>query len=434
MPTQHEIIRKYLGRLSQKLTVEEVEQRLAPSLDSPSSRITGGSHIKPGIVERRWQLLKARWETRAALLDEWTVANLPEYEHNIENCVGTVKMPVGIAGPLRIKGLFARGDYYIPLATTEAALVASYNRGAQLISSVGGCTSVLLHEGISRAPGFAFRTIVEAGQFAVWCTSQVEAFAREAEATTQHGKMTDLSLTIEGNHVYLKLDFTTGDASGQNMVTIAAKAVCDYIAAKSPVQPQYSFIEANLSGDKKATALSFLSVRGKKVGAEVILPAPVVSKWLRATPEAMVNYWRMSAVGGVQSGSIGIHGHYANGLAALYIACGQDPACVAESAVGITRFDTTEQGDLYASVTMPNIVVGTIGGGTGLPTQRACMEILGVAGAGHSQELAEICAGVALAGELSIVGVLCAGDFAPARQRLARHNKTARNPSGNPDA
>ncbi len=172
------------------------------------------------------------------------------------------------------------------------------------------------------------------------------------------------------------------------------------------------------SGNKKATALSFLSVRGKKVTSEVTLPADIVSKWLHTTPSDMVNYWRMSAIGGAQSGGIGIHGHYANGLAALYIACGQDPACVAASTVGITRFELTDDGGLYASVTMPNLVVGTVGGGTGLPSQRACLDILGVAGAGHAQELAEICAGMALAGELSIIGALCADEFARAHQAL----------------
>ncbi len=184
------------------------------------------------------------------------------------------------------------------------------------------------------------------------------------------------------------------------------------------------------SGNKKATALSFLSVRGKKVTSEVTLPADIVSKWLHTTPSDMVNYWRMSAIGGAQSGGIGIHGHYANGLAALYIACGQDPACVAASTVGITRFELTDDGGLYASVTMPNLVVGTVGGGTGLPSQRACLDILGVAGAGHAQELAEICAGMALAGELSIIGALCADEFARAHQRLARRGKSPKHTVG----
>ena len=237
----------------------------------------------------------------------------------------------------------------------------------------------------------------------------------------------DMRVTIEGNHVYLHFEFTTGDASGQNMVTIATEAICAYIAVHSPVRAQHFFIEANLSGDKKASAQSFQSVRGKKVSAEVIVPTELVQKRLRTTPEHMVDYWRMSALGGVLSGTMGVQGHYANGLAALYIACGQDAACVAESAVGVTRFEITPQGDLYAAVTLPNLIVGTVGGGTGLPSQQACLELLGLAGSGKAQALAEVCAGLCLAGELSIGGAVCSGSFARAHQCLARaHRRRAR--------
>jgi hydroxymethylglutaryl-CoA reductase (NADPH) len=371
-------------------------------------------------VDRRWQVFAAQPESRAALLDPQTLEQMECYQHNIENFIGCVRLPVGVAGPLRVNGLFAQGDYYIPLATTEAALVASYSRGAQLISEAGGCTAMLLNEGMSRAPGFAFTTLEEAGVFIVWALSNLEQFKREAEGTTRHGQLIDMRTTVEGNHVYLNFEFTTGDASGQNMVTIATEAICTYIQAHSPVRPRYSFIEANLSGDKKASAQSFLSVRGRKVTAEVILPTELIAHRLRTTPVQMVNYWRMSAIGGVLTGTLGVHGHYANGLAALYIACGQDAACVAESAVGVTRFEVTEQGELYAAVTLPNLTVGTVGGGTGLPSQRACLEILGLAGPGKAAALAEVCAGLCLAGELSIIGALCAGEFAQAHRRLAR--------------
>jgi hydroxymethylglutaryl-CoA reductase (NADPH) len=327
---------------------------------------------------------------------------------------------VGVAGPLRVNGLFAQGDYYIPLATTEAALVASYSRGAQLISEAGGCTAMLINEGMSRAPGFAFTTLEEAGVFVVWALSNLEQFKREAEGTTRHGQLIDMRITVEGNHVYLNFEFTTGDASGQNMVTIATEAICTYIQAHSPVLPRYSFIEANLSGDKKASAQSFLSVRGRKVTAEIILPTDLIAHRLRTTPAQMVNYWRMSAIGGVLSGTLGVHGHYANGLSALYIACGQDAACVAESAVGITRFEVTDRGELYAAVTLPNLTVGTVGGGTKLPSQHACLQVLGLAGPGKAAALAEVSAGLCLAGELSIIGALCAGEFAQAHRRLAR--------------
>jgi hydroxymethylglutaryl-CoA reductase (NADPH) len=258
------------------------------------------------------------------------------------------------------------------------------------------------------------------GQFMMWAIAHQPQFKQCAESTTRYGKLTDLRITVEGNHVYLDFQFTTGDAAGQNMVTIATQAILDYILANSPIQPQYSFVEANLSGDKKASAQSFLSVRGKKVTAEVTLPADLVQKRLHTTPEQMVNYWQMSAIGGTLTGTIGIQGHYANGLAALYIACGQDAACVAESAVGVTRFEITDTGALYAAVTLPNLIIGTVGGGTGLPSQRACLDILGLAGAGNAKAFAEVCAGLLLAGELSIIGALCSGEFTRAHQRLAR--------------
>lgn len=411
---------RYLDALLQRFSPADLTRRLQPKLDKPAKRIPRDPRLTPEAVAERWQALGLGEATRAALLDAQTTEQMSVYERNIENFIGTVKLPVGVAGPLRVNGLFAQGDYYLPLATTEAALVASYSRGAHLITKAGGCSAILLNEGVSRAPGFAFRNVIEAGQFVSWAVAQIDSFRTVAETTTRHGKLHDMRVTVEGNHVYLSFEFSTGDAAGQNMVTIATDAICRFIAEKSPVPPAYGYVEANLSGDKKASALSFLSVRGKKVTAEVLLPAELVEQVLHTTPAKMVDYWRMSAIGGVLSGTLGVHGHYANGLAALYIACGQDAACVAESAVGVTRFEVTSEGALYAAVTLPNLIVGTLGGGTGLPSQRACLDILGLAGAGHAQALAEVCAGLTLAGELSIIGALTAGHFTQAHARLAR--------------
>ena len=424
MATHYRQASDYLAQLTRSRSLEALEQDLATKSTAPAPKIPGGARLTREAIDRRWQVLAAGEETRANLLDLQTQEQMQQYERNIENFIGTVKLPIGLAGPLRVNGLFAQGDYYVPLATTEAALVASYSRGAKLISAVGGCTVMLLNEGVSRAPGFAFRNLEEVGKFMLWAIEQQATFKQIAESTTRHGKLTDMRITVEGNHVYLDFQFTTGDAAGQNMVTIATQAVCDYIRAQSPIAPQYAFVEANLSGDKKASAQSFLSVRGKKVTAEVTLPANLVQKRLRSTPEQMVNYWRMSAIGGTLSGTIGVQGHYANGLAALFIACGQDAACVAESAVGVTRFEVTETGALYAAVTLPNLIVGTVGGGTSLPSQRACLEILGLAGTGHAQAFAEVCAALLLAGELSIIGALCSDEFARAHQRLARGRTT----------
>lgn len=430
MSATYRSVSAYLEKLIREEGKDALLERLRPRTETPpSARCPGLARISPKGMDTLWELAASSEEVRAELADDRTLSHTDRYQNNIENFIGTVKLPVGLIGPLRVNGLFAQGDYCVPLATTEAALVASYHRGAQLLTEAGGCAAVLLAEGISRAPGFAFQDMREVGAFVAWALTEIEAFRTVAEATTRYGKLAEMRVTVEGNHVYLDFEYTTGDAAGQNMVTIATEAVCCYIIEHAPVKPQYHFVEANLSGDKKASARSFLSVRGKKVTAEVILPGKLIRKRLHTTPLAMERYWRMSALGGVMSGTIGVQGHYANGLAALYIACGQDAACVAESAIGVTRFEVVPRRDgedmdsLYASVTLPNLVVGTVGGGTDLPSQKACLDILGLTGPGHARALAEVCAGLALAGELSIIGALAAGDFARAHHRLARGRK-----------
>jgi len=371
-------------------------------------------------TDARWQALDASEQSHEILMDGQTVDNISCYQGNIENFLGTVKIPVGLAGPLRVNGRSARGDYAIPLATSEAALVASYHRGAQLISEAGGCDVLVLEEGVGRAPGFAFRTLAECVACADWIEAHWEDLQREANSTTRYGKLTRLRTIVEGNHLYLHLDFCTADAAGQNMATIASEAACAYILQHCPIQSQYSFVEANLSGDKKASAQSLQMVRGRRVCAEVYIPAELVQKRLHTSSRRMEDYWRMGAIGAVLSGTIGIQGHFANGLAALYSACGQDIACIAESAIGVTRFEATPEGNLYAAVTLPNLIVGTVGGGTSLISQRACLDILGLAGPGNAPAFAEVCAGLCLAGELSLVAALCAGHFTSAHKRLAR--------------
>jgi len=412
---------RYIAELLQTRDAEVLAERLKPHPPQDLRRFPSGTQVDETILEARWKALSAAaGEAQSALLDPQTLAQAERYRHNIENFVGTVKLPVGIAGPLRVNGLFANGEFFVPLATTEAALVASYSRGALLISLAGGCTATVLDESVGRAPGFAFKSLADAGQFVAWLVTQTEMLREVAESTTRHGKLKDMRISIEGNHVYVMFEYMTGEASGQNMVTIATDAVCRHVVEASPVKPLYYYVEANFSGDKKASAQSFQLVRGKKVTAEAFFPARLIEKVLHATPRQMVDYWRMSAIGGVLSGTMGVQGHYANGIAALYIACGQDAACVSESAVGVTRMELTESGDLYTAVTLPNLMVGTVGGGTGLPSQRACLEILGLSGPDSARALAEICAALCMAGELSIIGALCAGHFTRAHQSLAR--------------
>ena len=425
MPSDFSRARNFLDRLFREQSKEQLFQRLEPNTSDPAQQVSRGAHITPEIVARRWRHIAPPPGVREILLDSHDIEQMACYSRNIENFIGVTQLPLGLAGPLRVNGLFAKGDYYLPLATSEAALVASYHRGACLLSQAGGCSAMLLAEGVCRSPGFAFANARDAGMFVAWTIENMESIRAAAEATSRHGTLSDLRITIEGNHVYLILEFLTGDASGQNMATIATEAACALISERSPVRPEYFFVEANMSGDKKASAQSFLNVRGKKVTAEATIPSEMVEQVLHTTPQRMTDYWRMSAMGGVLSGTIGVQGHYANGLAALYIACGQDAACVAESAVGVTRLEVRADGALYATVTLPNLMVGTVGGGTGLPTQRACLELMGLSGEGNARALAEVCCGLALAGELSIIGALAAGEFTRAHRKLARGKEQA---------
>jgi len=411
--------RDYVSILGGDISADKLEQSLNPHFEKPHNKITPSPYLTEKNLTRRWDKL-AKPELQSELLDPHTQNQMHVYEKNIEHFIGTVKLPVGLAGPLRVNGLFANDDYLVPLATTEAALVASYNRGAQLLTASGGASAMLLNEGVTRTPAFAFFGLAEAGQFVAWAVTQYDTFKQLAESTTSHGKLSDINISIEGNHVYLVFEFLTGDASGQNMVTIATNAVFNYIMENSPITPENAYLDGNLSGDKKASSQTLRSVRGKKVTAEAHIPAELVKKYLHTTPEKMMQFTQMSTVGATLSGTIGINAHYANALAALYIACGQDAACVAESAIGMTRIEVDRNGDLYASVTLPNLMLGTVGGGTGLPSQKACLELMGLHGAGKSQALAEVCAALCLAGELSIVGAFCAGHFSRAHHKLAR--------------
>lgn len=344
----------------------------------------------------------------------------PYVKGSIENYIGITQVPTGVIGPLKIKGHYATGAFYVPLATTEGALIASYQRGAKACYACGGITSICILEGVQRSPAFQFKNLEELLQFLSWALGSLEHFKKITLATSRFAKLLAVKSIVEGNNLILTFEYSTGDASGQNMVTFCTDEICKYIIAHTPISPTYWFIESNFSGDKKATGLSLSHVRGKKVVAEVELSKEVVGEVLKSTPQAMTDYWRISTMAVIQSGTIGAQGHNANGLAALFLATGQDVACISEAATGITRMELTAQGNLYASVTLPNLIVGTVGGGTSLPTQRECLEIMDCYGEGKSQKYAEIGAALVLAGELSIAAALSVGHFANAHRALGR--------------
>lgn len=427
MPISYDRARELAQRLRRGLSLEVLKDRLAsrdPETHPTPPRVPGQGEWSAEARANRLAFLEARVGELPQLGGRGEAVDPAALKGNIENFIGMTQIPTGVIGPLRINGLHASGDYYVPLATSEGALVASFDRGARLLTTAGGVATLVTTEQVQRAPGFVFTSIAEAALFAAWSVEQFERCREVASTATSHGQLVDMQTHIEANHVYLIFAYYTGDAAGQNMVTFCTAAVCADILERTPIKPNTWFLEANMSGDKKATALSFITTRGRNATAEVRLPAALVERRLRTTPERMAQYWRMSFIGGVQSGSIGVSGHISNGIAALFLATGQDVACVSEASVGITRMEVEPDGSLYAAVSLPNLIVGTVGGGTKLPTAAECLRILDCVGNDRASRLAEICAAVALAGELSIVGALCAGDFARAHALLGRGKST----------
>lgn len=419
MAAPSKIVKNIIERITQYNAVEQLRQLLSPKRPSDQPlppRLPTSTDFTEQAHAERIRTLADQGICLDRILPSCGDPSSAELAGNIENFIGYAKLPMAVIGPLRINGSEANGDFYVPMATSEGALAASYHRGANLISHCGGATVMCLTESVSRAPCFAFNNLRETAEFMAWLMPQVESLQEIVRRTSRFCQLLDVRPTIMGKDLYLNFEFTTGDAAGQNMVTIATDAICHDLAERSPVKPQRWYIDGNLSGDKKATMNSFLYTRGKKVVAEVIIPKRLVRRFLHVAPQDIMNFWEVTFVGGSHSGAIGAQGHYANALAALFIACGQDAACVAEAAVGITRMDITNEGDLYVCVSLPNLIVGTVGGGTQLPTANEALAMLGCCEAGTARKFAEICAATVLAGEISITGAIAAGDFTKAHQ------------------
>lgn len=387
------------------------------NLEKQTARFSINSNYSlAGIQDRRGEIAQ-----ECNYLFQEKIFDSPEMlKGNIENFIGMTMVPTGIIGPVKVNGNSAKGEFIIPLATSEGALVASYNRGAKACFEAGGVTSICLEEGVQRSPVFKFENVNDLSLFLHWTVSKVSLFKQITNDSSRFAELKEMKVNVEGNHLTLTFDYFTGDASGQNMVTFCTENICNYILENAPIQPKLWFIEGNFSGDKKATSLSFSQVRGKKITAEIILPKEIVEKTLLTTPTTMFNYWLSSTIGVIQSGAIGAQGHYANGLAAIFIATGQDVACVSEASVGITRMEITENGSLYAAITLPNLIVGTVGGGTSLPTQKECLQIMDCYGEGKAKKFAEIIGAVLLAGELSIAAAISAGHFSSAHKKFGR--------------
>ena len=399
--------------------LKKVARRM-PENEPLKSRIPAGNDHTVEGLRKRQEFLKTKGLGLECLASEKGKPDPAELQGNIENLVGFAQIPVGIIGPLRINGIEAHDDFYIPMATTEGALLASYNRGAYVISQSGGAAAMCLTEAVPRAPCFVFECLADSCVFLRFVMDEYNGFPAIIAKKSRHCKLLDMKTSLLGKNVFLGFEYFTGDAAGQNMVTIVTDEICRWLVEKSPVKPARWYVEGNLSGDKKATMMSFLTARGKKVVAEAVVKRRILERFVHVTPEEFLQYGHVAFLGGALSGSIGVQGHFANALAALFIACGQDVACVSEASTGLNDMDITKEGDLYMSVTLSNMIVGTVGGGTKLPTARECLSILGCLGDNSARKFAEICAATVLAGEISIIGALAAGEFAAAHAKYGR--------------
>jgi hydroxymethylglutaryl-CoA reductase (NADPH) len=387
----------------------------------PTEEIISKKHWTQEGHENRITFLEDYTQTSLPYLaGKKTFTDLPSLKGNIEQYIGMTQIPTGVIGAIKLKGKDAEGDFFVPMATSEGALVASYHRGALACSKAGGVYAVVLHENVQRCPIFKFADLSTALAFIQWVESQKHLFSTIVAQHSRFAQLNNVKFTIEGNAVIITFDYYTGDAAGQNMVTVCTEAICQFIENQCPIAITARYIDGNFSGDKKIRGAAFALPRGKYVTAEVILPRNIVEQDLRTTPEKLVDFWHSSVVGAAQMASLGINAHFPNGLAAMFIACGQDAACVSEACMGIARADLTPTGDLYGSVTLPNLIVGTVGGGTALPTQQECLRIMGCEGTGKSRKFAAICAAVLLAGEFSIAAAISGGYFSKAHKLYGR--------------
>ncbi|MFP8955400.1 hydroxymethylglutaryl-CoA reductase (NADPH) [Natrialbaceae archaeon A-CW3] len=349
-------------------------------------------------------------------------------ESAIENMIGAAQVPMGVVGPVTVDGGAASGQYHLPLATTEGALLASVNRGLSVIESAGGASARVTKSGMTRAPVFRVDGVVEAAETVEWVGENLEALREAAESTTSHGELLDVEPYVVGDSVFLRFAYDTKDAMGMNMATIATGEACAVVEEHTPAS--LVALSGNLCSDKKPAAINAVEGRGRSVTADVVIPGEVVEERLHTTADAIAEAnTRKNLIGSAKAGSLGFNAHAANVIGAAFLATGQDEAQVVEGANTITTMDArrNDEGasDLYASVSLASLEVGTVGGGTKLPTQSEALDVLGLRGGGdpagsNADALAEVFAVGALAGELSLLAALASRHLASAHADLGR--------------
>ena len=339
---------------------------------------------------------------------------------NVEHFVGVAQVPIGLAGPLLVNGEHAQGEFYVPLATAEGTLVASYNRGMRLLHEAGGVTTTILDDRMQRAPSFLFPSAREARAFGEWLDEHFDEIREVAESTTKTGKLQDIEQYSASRILFCRFNYTTGDAAGQNLTGKATAAACAWIVDQYPDIERF-FLESNFATDKKSSQVNMLHTRGKRVVAEATIPSALLEKVMRSSSDLLYRARMVSNLGGFMSGVNNNGSHSANGITAMFIATGQDAANVAESSAAFVYAELRDNGDYYYSVTIPSLIVATYGGGTGLATQRECLELLGCYGKGGVRKLTEIIAATVLCGELSLGSAIVAEEWVESHDLYGRN-------------
>jgi hydroxymethylglutaryl-CoA reductase (NADPH) len=365
---------------------------------------------------------------RRAWIEEKTGASLrhigsvsfdtEELRGNIENPIGVAQMPMGVAGPVLVHGKHASGMYYIPMATTEGALIRSYERGMVALTRAGGVQTAILADENQIAPTFFFQDVASAAAFSEWLPTQRAQICAAAEATTRHGKLTDLKAYQVGRQVLVNFGYFTGDAQGMNMLVKATDHACRWIQANYPGASYFVF--SGMCSEKRPSGFLLTRGKGKRVTAGALLPHDVLRMYLHCTAAELFRIWHTTVIGHLHANAIGYNAQYANGLTAIFIATGQDVANVVNASCGVTNFELQPEG-LYVSLTLPALTVATVGGGTGLPTQREALSIMGCHGAGNAKKFAEIVAAAVLGGEISMGAAITTGEFVAAHEHYGRN-------------
>ena len=342
---------------------------------------------------------------------------------NCEHFTGVAQVPLGIAGPIKVNGEYADGEFLIPMATAEGTLVASYNRGMKVLNLSGGVKTTIIGDSMQRAPVFVFADARGARDFSKWVDDNFKSVAEHAEATTSVGKLQYIDTYLSNCFSFMRFNFYTGDAAGQNMVGRATFAACSWILDNYPGENKITnfYLEANLATDKKASQVNIMKTRGKRVVAEATVKASVLRQKMRVEPAQLVKHGQIAAIGSILSGANNNGLHSANGLTAMFIATGQDVANISESSAGVLYTELTPEGDLYISITIPSLIIAAYGGGVGLATQKESLEMMGCFGKNKVKKLAEIMAAVVLAGEISLASAISSSDWVSSHEQYGRN-------------